>query len=140
MSQRLLKHIRRREKQTIFVAIGALRVNPYKASVLYVGLCQTLHTQVRRREMWRLIRIFTAGLHNAFSKIKSKRKVITNTPKIGNWLVLLIRMGESIRTKWVKDLLTGRAATTPTNNKTTASALREAMVQTNLQVCFSPGK
>ena len=37
LPKRLLKHFSRREKQTTFVAIGALRVNPFNPSHILAG-------------------------------------------------------------------------------------------------------
>ena len=77
-------------------------VNPFKPSVLFVGYRQTVPNQIRRSKMWRLIRFSTVCLQNSVSfKIWIKMKIPTNTPNIGNGLVLLIEVGKSIRLKWV---------------------------------------
>ena len=48
------------------------------------------------------------GLHclltESSNKFEQKRKIPLNIPKIGNGLVLLIRVGKFIRLKWVKYL------------------------------------
>ena len=81
-----------------------MQINPYKPSVLFVGHRKTVQTQIRHRIMRCLIRIGTACLHNLqlkFGKKMKKYHLHCNIPKIGNELVQLIGVGNSIRLKWV---------------------------------------
>ena len=59
-----------------------------------------MQTQIRYRMLRCLIRVFTlSSVQNVSFKYG---KNITNTPKIRNGLVLLIRVGRSFWLKWVK--------------------------------------
>ena len=67
-----------------------------------------MQTQIRRRRMWPLIRVYTVCLQHFLLKIKkkiNKIKSIPDIPKTGNGLIHLIRMEKSNRQMWVKDLL-----------------------------------
>ena len=59
-------------------------VNPYKPSVPFVGLRQTVQTQIRRRTMRRLVRISTICSHSAHKKIDSMRNA-TEQPVKRKW-------------------------------------------------------
>ena len=79
-------------------------VNTYKPSVLFVGHRQPVQTQIRRRRTRRLIRVSTVCLQNISLKENNEKK-LPDTPIIGNGLVQWIRVGKSIRLKWVKGLM-----------------------------------
>ena len=66
-------------------------------TISFLGHRQTVQTQVRRRRMRRLIRVFTI-CGNVYLKYSKNEK---DTPKIGNGLVQLIRMDVSSRQIWV---------------------------------------
>ena len=75
---------------------------PYKPCVLFMGHTQTVQSQNRHCVMRCLIRIFTVLLTECSIRIWKKWKIPPNTSKIGNGLILLIRVGKSIVLKWVK--------------------------------------
>ena len=54
--------------------------NPNKLGVPFVGHRQTAQTQIRRRIMRRLIRVFTVGLQDFQLQIEQKRKNASDTP------------------------------------------------------------
>ena len=47
--------------------------------------------------MWRLIRVFIVSLQNVFYNLNKNDFFFTNNPSIGNVLVVLIPMSQSIR-------------------------------------------
>ena len=77
-----------------------------KHSVLFMGHRQTVQIPIRHHIMRCLIRIIIVGLHNLKLKLGGGGggrglKNITQHPLIGNGLVKLIGVGNSIRLKWV---------------------------------------
>ena len=55
-----------------------------------------------RSDAAELIRVYNVFSYNILIEFELNWKIISNTPKIGNGLVLLIRVGKFIRLKWVK--------------------------------------
>ena len=76
--------------------------NPFSLASFIIGHRQTVQNQTRCRRMWRLIRLFTVCLKNVLLKFEHECKIPANTPKIGNWLVLLIEVDTYIWPLWVK--------------------------------------
>ena len=70
-----------------------LKLNPYNPSIPFLRPGQTVQT-------WRLIRVYT--VQEILLKYNQNRKNASDTPKIGNGLVQLIRMDASTRQMWVK--------------------------------------
>ena len=67
-----------------------------------MGHRQTVQTQIRNRRLRRLIRVSTVYLQNVLSNLKKKNmKIPPNNPENRNGRVQLIRLGNSIRLKWV---------------------------------------
>ena len=78
------------------IAIGESIINPYKPSVLFMGhmeIVQTPHNVVSDHDLHCL-------LNECYITIWKKKLGTPYTPKIGNGLVLLIRIVKSIRLKW----------------------------------------
>ena len=82
----------------------SIYINPYKPSIIFIGHRQTVWTKIRHFMMWCLIRIFTVCLQNFLLKFGKGQKIPPNTPKIGNGLTLLIRIGKSFQLKWIKSI------------------------------------
>ena len=80
---------------------AVLFLNPFKPSVLFMG-----HRQTQTMHQC-LIRTFTVCSQNFLLKFEKKWKIPPNIPKIGNGLVLLIKVGKSTMLKWVKQHLKG---------------------------------
>ena len=66
------------------------KFNPYKPNILFNGHMQTVKSLIRRRIMRRLSRLFTICLQYILLKSEEKMKNTTNTPKVGNGIVLVI--------------------------------------------------
>ena len=74
--------------------------------VLFVGHRQTVQPNITRRIMQRIIRISTVFLQNVllkfeFKKMKKKTKKTKQYPLKWKWVGPIIRVGNSIRLKWV---------------------------------------
>ena len=66
-----------------------------------LGLLWDIDKQCRPR-MWRLISVSTVCLQNLLLKFEMREKIPLNSPKIGNEIALLIRVGMSILLNLVK--------------------------------------
>ena len=64
---------------------------------------QNVQTQIRRRKMWRLIRVFTVCLQHVLLNLnENELNIPPNIPKHRNGLAQLIMVGDFNRLKWVK--------------------------------------
>ena len=86
--------------QSTFI-MEANTMNTIMPSLLFVGHRQTVQTKIRCHRMQHLIRVSTVCLHIVLLKLIEIEIYYLTTIKFKNGFVQLIRVGNSIRLKWV---------------------------------------
>ena len=80
--------------------------NPYKTSVLFVGHRQIVQAEIRRHRLQCLIRLSTVCLQDVLLKFEYEWKSTPNNPEDENGLDHLIKVGNFIQLKRVKEMVT----------------------------------